>query len=184
MFSTVPSQISSAASSYWTRQFELCSAFNAKALTSMQKLSELNMHAMREAMENSSKALQQLMSSDKPAASDQAQLAIDAARAYSRQVTDIALDMRTESTHLVQGSISAASAQVDACLDGLTKDAPDAAGGVLQLMRVAVGNVHKGYDQLMMTSEQAAQAVVDSLDGASQPFSTSSSEPVKRSTTH
>lgn len=179
MFSIVSSQVSTAAASYWARQFELCSAFNAKALTRMTKLSDLNMHAMQEALENSSKTLQQMLSSDKPTASDQAQLAIDGARAYSRQIAGIALEMGTESTHLMQGSITAVNAQIDACLDGLTKDAPDSASGVLQLMRAAIGNVNKGYDQLMETSEHAAQAVVDSLDGGSHPFSPPASEPVK-----
>lgn len=72
--------------------------------------------------------------------------------------------------HLAQNSITAVNAQIDACLDELAKEAPDAAGGVLQLMRAAIGNVNKGYDQLMMTSEQAAKAVVDSLDGDSHPL--------------
>jgi hypothetical protein len=165
MFPTV----STAVASYWAKQFELCSAFNAKALASMTKLSELNMHTIQGALENSSKAMQQL-SSDQPSASDQAQLAIDAARAYGKQVAGIAFDMRTESTHLMQNSISAVHAQVDSYIADLTKEAPDAASGALQLVRTAIGNANKGYDQLMMTSEQAAQAVVDSLNGDTHPI--------------
>lgn len=170
MFFTVSNQVSTAAKSYWTKQFELCSAFNAKALASMAKLSDLNLHAMQETLENSSKALQQILSSNQPAASNQAQLAIDAARAYGREVANIASDLRTESTHLVQNSVTAVNTQIDACLDDLSKEAPEAAGGAFQLMRAALGNVNKGYDQMIMTSEQAAQAVVDSLDSRSQPL--------------
>lgn len=170
MFFTVSSQISSAAASYWARQFELCSAFNAKALASMTKLSELNTRAMREAVQNSSTALQQLLTSGGTAPSDRAQLAIDGARAYGRQVAGIAFDMRTESTHLVQNSLNSVHTQFDSYLDDLTKGAPETASGALQLVRAAIGNVNKGYDQLIMTSDQAAQAVVDSLEGSSHPL--------------
>lgn len=170
MFFTVSSQISNAAASYWARQFELYSAFNAKALASMTKLSELNTRAMQEAVQHSSTALQQMLGSDKTAASDRTQLAIDGGRAYGRQVAGIAFDMQMEFTHLVQNSISSVHAQIDQYLGDLAKDAPDTASGALQLVRAALGNVNKGYDQLIMTSEQAAQAVVDSLDGASHPL--------------
>ena len=165
MFPTV----SAAVASYWAKQFELCSAFNAKALASMTKLSELNMHTIQGALENSSKAMQQL-SSGQPGPSDQAQLDVDGALAYGQQVAGIAFDMRTESTHLMQNSISAVHEQVDAYIADLTKEAPDAASGALQLVRTAIGNANKGYDQLMTTSEQAAQAVVDSLNVASHPL--------------
>lgn len=184
MFPSIPSQVPTALASYWSKQFELCSAFNAKALSSMTKLSDLNMHAVQEALETSSKAMQQMLTSDKPAPSDQAQLAIDGARAYSRQVADIAFEMRTESTHLMQGSISAANRQIEACLDDIAKEAPEAAGGALQLMRTAISNVSKSCDQLMMTSEQAAQAVVDSLDGGAHPFASPAANPAKRSDIH
>lgn len=170
MFFTVSSQVTSAATSYWASQFALCSAFNAKTLASMAKLSELNLHAIQETLGNSSMALQQSPSSDQAAASDRAQKVIEAARAYGRQVADIAFDMRAESTHLVQDSVNAATAQIDACLDGLSQQAPEAAGGVLQLMRAAIGNVNKGCDQMITTSDQAAQAVADSLDSRSHPL--------------
>jgi phasin family protein len=184
MLPTNPNLVSTSAASYWARQFELCSALNAKALNSMTKLADLNMHAMQDALENSSKALQQMLAPDNPGPTPQAQLAIEGARAYGRQVANIAFEMRTESTHLVQGSITAVSAQIDACFDDLSKDAPDAASGVLQLMKVAIGNVNKGYDQLMMTSEQAAQAMVDSLDSAANPYESISSNPGGNSKAH
>ena len=171
MYLTDPSKVSTSAASYWAMQFGLYSAFKATALTSMTKLSDLNLHAMQEVLENSSKALHPLQPSDKPAASFQAQLAIDVARAYNRQLAGIAFEMRTKSSQLLQGSITAVHAQIDSCLDGLNKDAPDAASGVLQLMRSAICDVNTRYDQLMLASDRTARAVVDNLDDGFHPFS-------------
>ena len=169
MFFTIPSQMSNGAA-YWVRQFEVCSALNAKALNSMAKFADLNMHALQDALVNSSAASQNMQSYDQAATAQQVQLAIDAGREYGRQVAHLAYEMRAEYTQLLQGNFETTSALIEARLDELKKTAPDSASGVIDVVRTTIGNVHKGYDQLMMTSEQAAQAVVDSLDANAQPF--------------
>jgi hypothetical protein len=184
MYSTIPSQLSSAAASCLARQFELCSALNASALTSMTKLLDVNMHVVQDALLRASTSLQQMPPSDSAAPLQQVQLAVDGARAYRRQVVGIVLAMGTKCTHLVQGSITAANAQIDASLGDLTKNAPDGASGVLELMRAMLGNVNQGYDQLMTTSEQAAQAVVASLESASPIFAVPPATPSGRSNAH
>jgi hypothetical protein len=170
MFFTIPSHLSNDAAAYWDRQYEVCSALQAKTLSGMTKLADLNMRALQDAVHNATTASQHLLSSDHAAATQQGQLAREAAREYGRQVAGLASEMRTAYTQLLQGNITSTSAQIEARLDELAKTTPDSASGVIEAVRTTLGNVHKGYDQLMMTSEQAAQAVVDSLDVRAQPF--------------
>ena len=183
MFFTIPSNLSNGAA-YWVRQFEVCSALNAKALNSMAKLADLNMHALQDAWSNSSAASQNMQSYDQAATARQVQLAIDAGREYGRQVAHLACEMRTEYTQVLQGNFDTTSALIEARLDELKESAPDSSGGVIDVVRTTIGNVHKGYDQLMMTSEQAAQAVVDSLDAHAEPFAPQAAQKNTRGTTH
>ncbi len=184
MFFTIPSHMSNDAAAYWTRQFEVGQALQAKTLSSMTKFTELNIHALQDALLNSSTLSQHMLSSDQAAIAQQAQLALDAARDYGRQVANLATEMRTAYTQLLQGNITTTSAMIEARLDELAKNAPESASGVIDAVRATFGNVHKGYDQLMMTSEQAAQAMVDSLDVRAQPFAPETAKKGTRATAH
>ena len=183
MFFTIPSNVSDGAA-YWARQFEVCSALNAKALNGIARFADLNMHALQDAWVNSSAASQNMLSHDQAATAQRVQLAIDAGREYGRQVANLAYEMRTEYAQQLQGNIATTSALIEARLDELKKSAPDSAGGVIDVVRATIGNVHKGYDQLMMTSEQAAQAVVDSLDTSAHPFAPQAAKKGTRATAH
>jgi hypothetical protein len=183
MFFTISSNFSNGAA-YWARQFEVCRALNAKAFNSMSKLADLNMHALQDALANSSAASQNLLANDQAATAQQVQLAIDAGREYGHQVANLAREMRTEYTQLLQGNIATTNELIEARLDELKKSAPDSAGGVIDAVRATIDNVHKGYDQLMVTSEQAAQAVVDSLDTQAHPFAPQAAKKSTRATAH
>ena len=184
MFFTIPSTMSTDAASFWARQFVISSALSAKTLNSMSKLIDLNARAMQDAWTNSNIATQQMLSSDPSGATQQTQHAIDAARAYGREVAGLACEMRTVYTHHLQGNIASASAHIDARLDELARRAPEAPGGVINIMRTTLGNVQKGYDQAVMTSEQAALAMVDMVDVRSQPFATQTAPEGARGTAH
>lgn len=184
MFFTIPSNIPADAASYWARQFQISSALTAKTLYSMAKLVDLNFHTVRDVWENSTTASQTVLSSENATVPQQAQVAMDAARAYGREVASLACEMRMEYAQQLQGNIATASAQVDARLDELARRVPEAAGGVINVLRTTLGNAQRGYDQVMMTSEQAAQAVVDILDVRAPLFATQAASTDTRSTTH
>lgn len=180
MFSMIPNQLTTAATAYWINQFELGGAFTAKALDSTKLLADLNMRTLHDATERSSAALQQAL----PADQQQVQLATDRARAYASQVADLAFAMRTEYAHLLQGNLAASNTLVNACLDNLTKNVPDGAGNVVELLRATLGSVNDGCNQFIVTSEQSAQAVAATFDAGDQAFAPSHSKPAKRPTAH
>lgn len=184
MFATIPHQLTTAATAYWSRQFELYSALNAKALDNTKKLADLNLRTLHAAMERSSAALLQTLPSESPAPVPQAQLAMEDARAYARQVADLGSAMRAEYIHLMQGSLAAANARIEAGLDELSNNVPDGAANVVELIRATVGSVIDGCKQSMATSEQAVQAVASTIGGGNPAFMASSAKPAKRSTAH
>lgn len=171
MFAVIPNEISTVAKAQWAAQLDLWTALNAKALDSVTKLAELNMHAAHDAMARSSTAFQQMGSTGNPSAPswvnpNQAQPDFGNALEYGRQTAAIVLDMRTECLHLLQAHVVEANRQIAAMFDHVGQNSPDGAGGVVEFMRAALSNANTGYSQFMKTSEQAAEAMAASLNGS------------------
>jgi phasin family protein len=140
------------------------SAVTASALTSMEKLVELNMSAARVSMEESTVIVKQLLASKD---SQEVQALLTAlpqptsakAVAYGRHLTDIASAAQGEFTRAAEQHFAETGRKLSALVDQVSKNLPTGSGDFLAMAKSAVPNASAGYEQLNKKSQQAVEAV-------------------------
>lgn len=191
MFSASQNQISAALQAQLADRLDLYAAFNAQALDVVTKVAELNLQVMRETLARATSASQQALASDAPfahawAATGQPPPDLGQVLAYGRQLTRIACDAGTEWLRLLQPGLAKTEQQITQQFEDLARRAPDSSNGngFLDMLRAAMGQAGNGYDNLIKVSEQAAKAMTNGLDGATDPIARQAVKGAKRAASH
>lgn len=161
MFSAIPSDISTAIEAQWSARMGLFAALNAKALDTLNKVTELNLHTLQQALARASAA------EPKPPT-------VDETLEYGHQLSHIAFDAGVEYLRMLQPSIAVTEQQLTRQVASLAEKAPPPNASMLDMLRNAFGQATSGYDSLVKASEQAASAI-----GAAAAVHPADSKPAK-----
>jgi hypothetical protein len=162
MFSAIPSDISTAIEAQWSARMGLFAALNAKALDTLNKVTELNMHTLQQALARAT-------------AAEPKQPTVDETLEYGHRLSHIAFDAGVEYLRMLQPSIAVTEQQLTQQVASLAEKAPAPNAGILDMLRNAFGQATSGYDNLVKASEQAASAI-----GAAAAVHPADSKPAKR----
>ncbi|MBC7859709.1 MAG: hypothetical protein H7Z39_13250 [Burkholderiaceae bacterium] len=162
MFSAIPSDISTAIEAQWSARMGLFAALNAKTLDTLNKVTELNMHTLQQALARAT-------------ASEPQPPTVDETLGYGRQLSHIVFDAGVDYLRMLQPSIAVTEQQLTQQFESLADKAPAPNAGMFDLLRNAFGQATSGYDHLVKASEQAASAI-----GAASAAHPADSKPAKR----
>jgi phasin family protein len=133
------------------------------ALTSVEKLVELNMSAARVSMEESAVIVKQLFASKDP---QEVQALLTAlpqptsakAVAYGRHLADIASTAQGEFTRAAEQHFAETGRKLSALADQVSKNLPAGSEDFLATAKSAITNASAGYEQLNKKTQQAVEA--------------------------
>lgn len=146
MFSAIPSDISTAVEAQWAARMGLFAALNAKALDTLNKVTELNMHTLQQTLARATAAERQPPT-------------VDETLEYGHRLSHIAFDAGVEYLRMLQPSIAVTEQQLTQQVESLAQNTPAPNASMLDLLRNAFGQATSGYDHLIKASEQAASAI-------------------------
>lgn len=171
----IPEQFSTATKSHFNSQLELFNALSAKAFENVEKVIQLNVAAAKSSFEESSAAVQELISAKDPQAffaltAAQAQPNSEKTLAYGRHLASIATGAHAEFTKAAEAQIADASSKVSALVAEVSKNAPAGSENVVAILKSAIDNANAGYAQLSKSTKQAAETLEANLTSATSQF--------------
>ena len=167
----IQDQISVVARSNLEAQLALFSSLSFKTIESVEKLVSLNITAVKATVEESTAKTHELLAVQSPQdlfalSAAQAQPNMEKAIAYGRHLTTIASGAQAEFVKAAEAQFADANRKFSKMVEEASLKAPGASDGVADLMKTAIDNATKGYEQLSRTTKQAAQAVEANLNSA------------------
>jgi phasin family protein len=142
-------------------QLAMFTSLSNKTLESFEKLVNLNITAAKATLDESTSKAQEMFAAQNPQeffalSAAQAQPSVEKAMAYGRHLTSIASGTQAEYVKVAEHQLAEANRKFGKMVDDASKQAPE---GVAELVKTAIDNATKGFEQMSRTSKQAAQAV-------------------------
>lgn len=181
----IPEQLSTATKTHFTSQFELINSLTNNAFANVEKVIQLNVAAAKTSFEESTAAMQQLLSAKDPQAffaltTAQAQPASEKTLAYGRHLASIATGAHAEFTKATEAQIADASSKVSALVAEVSKNAPAGSESAVAILKSAIDNANAGYAQLSKSSKQAAEALEANIATATSQFAQAAEKTTSR----
>jgi phasin family protein len=168
MAATIQQQVSAATRSQIEGQLAAWTALNNTLLEGVTRLADLNMHALREAMDQSAALSRELVDTKNPqdllaVAAEQVQPRLERLATYGRNVADIANDVRTGFGKVVQEEMSGVNRQTSMAMNDMFQQTPVVGGPFGEWMKTAMDAANAGYEQLLGTTMQMTKAMEDNI---------------------
>lgn len=169
-------QLSNATRSQMETMLEMMTSMATKTFEGMEKIVELNMTVAKTSIEESTAAVQQLLSAKDPQSfmaltASQAQPSAEKALAYARHLAAITSGLQTEFTKATEAQITENNRKVVALVEEVSKNAPAGSENVINFMKSAIGNASAGYEQLSKSTKQAVEAMESNIANATTQMS-------------
>jgi phasin family protein len=161
---TNPEQFASATKTLFELQMMTFNALTSKAVDGVEQVVALNMATAKNSVEGSMAAGKE-MSQAKDA---KAAMAVAAAHAkpdlegvveYGSQLKVIIDDIHTEFTHAADAHIAEAKSALSALIYDVTKNVKPGSENAVEIIKAAIDNAFKGYEQVTQATRQAVQTV-------------------------
>jgi phasin family protein len=170
-------QISVATRNHLESQLALFTQLSNKSLESLEKLLSLNITATKANLEESAAQVRELCAAQNPQellalSISQTQPGIEKALAYGRHLSTIGTGAREELVKAAETQWADGNRKVAKMIEDASRKAPAGAAGVADLMKTAIENANKGYEQFARTSQQAAQAMEANLNATISQMAT------------
>lgn len=171
----IPEQFSNATKANFESQFAIFSSLATKAFEGVEKLVDLNIHAVKATLEDSSAAARQLLAAKDPQeffalSAAQAQPAAEKAMSYTRQLAAIAANTQAEFNKAAETQIAETNRKVVSLVDEVTRNAPAGTESMVSAFKASIGNAQAGYEQLSKTTKQAAETFENNVNSAVGQF--------------
>jgi phasin family protein len=153
-----PDQLISAQKS----QLESLFALTGKAVEGFERVVELNLQALKTAMnETSDAALAALSAKDVQdlSALQQTQPTAEKLLSYSQHLYEIASGTQAEFAKALESSTAELHRKVQAVIDTAVKNAPAGSESAVAMMKSALSAANNAYDSVQKASKQAAEVV-------------------------
>ena len=169
-------QLSNATRSQMESMLELATSLASKAFEGVEKVVDLNMNTMRSSLEDSSAAVQQLLSAKDvqsflALSASQAQPNAEKAMTYARQLAAITSGVQAEFAKATEAQFADANRKVVALVEEVSKNAPAGSENVVALMKSTLGNATASYEQLTKNTKQVVEAMEINIANAASQMS-------------
>jgi len=172
MFSA-PEQLSNAAKAHCESQLTMMTALANTTFETVEKLVELNMHTMKESLDESTTIVNEVLSAKDPQtffSLPSAQHHAEQSIAYGRQLASIASNAQAEFTKIAEANFADANRKVFALLEEAGKNAPAGSENAVAMMKNAFGNANASYEQFSKATKQVVGALEENLSNSVGQF--------------
>jgi len=168
-------QLSAATKAQLEAQIALLTTLTNKVFESTEKLIDLNLTAAKASLEESTNNAQQLLSAKDfqealNISAAQAQPNVEKALAYGQHLFKIASSAQSDIAKAAETQIADSSRKIATLVDEVSKSAPTGSENAFAILKSALGSTNAGYEQLLKTSKQAAEAIEVNLNNAAAQF--------------
>jgi phasin family protein len=172
----VNEQFVNAAKTNLEAQLSIVTELSTKAIESIQKIVDLNLHTAKASAEDSAIAARALLAAKDPQellslTVAQAQPAAAKAIAYNLHLAAIAAATQAEIARAAEEQIADTDRKVSALVDEVSKCAPAGSENVMAAMKSAIGNASAGCEHFNKTAKQAVEAMESNLNTAANRLS-------------
>lgn len=184
---TVPEQFTNATKTAIDSQIAMMTSFGEKAFAHIQKVTELNLAAAKQAFVENTESAQQLLSAKGPQefltlATANAKPAAEKAMAYGRHLADIASAAQAEFSAGAESVMADSRRKVSALVEDVAKNAPAGSEQIVEMVKTAMGNANAGYDQFSKTAKQAAETIEANVNSSVSKFTEATDKVTARAT--
>lgn len=183
-----PEPFTSATKALFESQIAAFNTLGDKTIKGVEKAIALNMAAAKEYAEESNVAAQRLFSAKDPQtffelASTQAKSASEKMTSYSRDLTNIAADLRVEFSKAAEAQFADTRSKITTLVDDATKNTPAGSEPMVAMLKLAIDTANASYEQLTTATKQAVETVEAQAVKATEQFS-QTTEKTAHKTTH
>lgn len=161
---TNPEQFASATKTLFELQMMTFNALTSKAVDGVEQVVALNMATAKNSVQDSMAAGQQMskakdMQGAMAVAASQTQPGIDGAFQYGSELKVIIDDIHSEFRHAADAHIAEAKSTLSALIYDVTKNVKPGSENAVEIIKAAIENAFKGYEQVTNATRQAVETV-------------------------
>lgn len=180
----IQDQISVATRAKLEANIELYASLTRKTLESMEKLTALNLNAVKASMVQSAAVTRKMLAARDPqeffsVISGETTPKLDHAIAYGSEVVSIATGAQSEFAKAAEVQVAELGRKVSELVDDIVSKAPAGSDNLASIVKSAVDTVGSTYEQMTRTALQAVEAVEANLAAAASQVAQAAAEPVK-----
>ncbi len=173
---TNPEQFASATKTLFELQMMTFNALTSKAVQGVEQVVSLNMATAKNSVEGSLNAGKEIGAAKDPkaamaAAAAHAQPGLAGAVAYGEQLKVIMDDIHAEFTQAADAHIAEAKSALSALIYDVTQNVKPGSENAVEIIKTAIDNAFKGYEQVTSATRQAVKVVEDQIAKATAQVS-------------
>ncbi|MGI4721679.1 MAG: phasin family protein [Janthinobacterium lividum] len=169
---TSPEQFANATKTLFDLQMQTFEALANKTVKGVEQVVALNMNAARSSMEGSLAAGQEMARAGDPKAAIAAlharmQPGVQGAAEYREQLKTIIDEMHNEFRQAADTHVAEAKSTLSALIYDVTQNVKPGSENAVEIIKTAIDNAFKGYEQVTQATRQAVQTVEAQIAKAS-----------------
>jgi len=170
---TNPEQFASATKTLFDLQVQTFNALASKAVQGVEQVVALNMSTARNALENTLAASREASQATDPKAaidtlSARMQPNMSGATAYGEQLRQVLGDIQREFQQAADAHLAEAKNTLSALIYDITQNVKPGQENAVEIIKAAIDNVFKGYEQVTASTREAMQRVEEQVARASE----------------
>lgn len=161
---TSPEQFANATKTLFDLQMQTFNTLTDKTVKGVEQVIALNMHAAKSSMEGSIAAGQEMAKAGDPKAAIAAlharmQPGAAGAAEYREQLKSIIDEMHQEFRQAADTHVAEAKSTLSALIYDVTQNVKPGSENAVEIIKTAIDNAFKGYEQVTQATRQAVQTV-------------------------
>ena len=169
---TSPEQFANATKTLFDLQMQTFNALASKTVKGVEQVVALNMNAAKESVAGTLEAGRNMAQATDAKAAVQAlaarmQPGMANAGEYRAQLKAIIDEMHDEFRHAADSHVAEAKSTLSALIYDLTQNVKPGSENAVEIMKAAIDNAFKGYEQVTQATRQAVQSVEAQFERAS-----------------
>lgn len=170
---TNPEQFASATKTLFELQMTTFNALTSKAVDGVEQVVALNMATAKNSVEGSMEASKEIRQAKDPkealaVAAAHAKPGMAGAVAYGEDLKVIIQDIHNEFTQAADAHIAEAKNTLSALIYDVTKNVKPGSENAVEIIKTAIDNAFKGYEQVTQATRQAVKVVEDQIAKATE----------------
>jgi len=155
-----PEQFAAATKAMFEFQLETFNTLTNRAVQGLEQVVALNMATARSSLESGLAAGREFSQAGSPkaamdAASSKLQPHLSGAVSYNQQLGQILSDLQKEFNDAAEAHMKEAKSNLSALIYDVTKNVPPGSENAVEIVKQAIDNAYKGYEQVTAATRQA-----------------------------
>lgn len=168
---TNPEQFAAATKTLFELQMQTFNALASKTIQGVEQVMTLNLSTAKQTMDDAMAAGKELGQAKSPdaalaAVKAQVQPGVDNAAAYGTQLKQIIGDMRSEFRKAADAHTTETKNTLSALIYDVTQNVKPGSENAVAIVKAAIDNAFKGYEQVNDATRQAVKSVEDQFEKA------------------